>query len=102
MNRIDKKQLYTALSRTTKLEYIHLSNKLLNKRCIPRQQPHIEMLNNYFNSDYNDGKRLSLRNVTRFMLVVHAKNCRTYYMNMLQTKRVPCINTGMISSKLSC
>lgn len=102
VNRMDKNQLYTALSRTTKLEYIHLSNELLNKRCIPRQQPHIEILKNYFNSDYNDGKRLSLRNVTRFMLVVHAKNCRTYYMNMLQTKRVPCINTGMTSSKLSC
>ena len=31
-----KKQLYTLLSRTTNLEYIHLSNELLNKRYIPR------------------------------------------------------------------
>lgn len=29
VNRMDKKQLYTALSRTTKLEYIHLNNKKL-------------------------------------------------------------------------
>ena len=32
VNRMDKKQLYTALSRTTKLEYIHLDNKSLCKR----------------------------------------------------------------------
>lgn len=53
---MDKKQLYTALSRTTNLEYIHLSNELLNKRYIPRQQPHIEILNSYFNRDYDNGK----------------------------------------------
>ena len=53
---MEKKQLYTALSRTTKLQSIHLSNELLNKRYIPRQQPHIEILNSYFNSDYNNGK----------------------------------------------
>lgn len=101
---MDKKQLYTALSRTPKLKYIHLSNELLNKRYIPRQQPHIEILNSYFNIGYIMARytRLSLRNVTRFMLVVHAKNCGTDYTNMLQTKRVPCINTGMISSKLNC
>ena len=56
VNRMDKKQLYTALPRTTNLEYIHLSNELLNKRYIPRQQPHIEILNSYFSSDYNSGK----------------------------------------------
>ena len=56
VNRMDKNQLHTALSRTTKLEYIHLSNELLNKRYIPCQQPHIEILNSYFNSDYSNGK----------------------------------------------
>ena len=51
VNRMDKKQLYTALSRTTKLEYIHLDNKYLCKRYLPRALPVMEILNSYFNSD---------------------------------------------------
>ena len=56
VNRMDKKQLYTALSRTTKLEYIHLDTKFLCKRYMPRPQPNMEILNSYFNGDYNNGK----------------------------------------------
>lgn len=56
VNRMDKKQLYTALSRTTKLEYIHLDNKSLCKRYLPHALPVMEILNSYFNSDYNRGK----------------------------------------------
>lgn len=56
VNRMNIKQLYTALSRTTKLEYIHPDNKSLCKRYLPRSQPVMEVVNSYFNSDYNKGK----------------------------------------------
>ena len=42
VNKMDKKQLYTALSRTTKLEYIHLNNKEVNNKYVNRRQPLLE------------------------------------------------------------
>ena len=56
VNRMDKKQLYTALSRTTKLEFIHMKNSALNDIYTTRKQPIMEVINSYFNSDYNNGK----------------------------------------------
>lgn len=56
VNRIDKKQLYTALSRTTKFEYIHLNTSALNRVYAIRKQPNMEIVNSYYNSDYNNGK----------------------------------------------
>lgn len=49
VNRMDKKQLYTALSRTTKLENIHLNFKELNKVYKERMQPNLELVNSRFN-----------------------------------------------------
>ena len=56
VNRVDKKQLYTTLSRTTKFEYIHLNNKEINNKYINRKQPILELINNKFNSLYKNGK----------------------------------------------
>ena len=56
VNRMDKKQLYTALSRTKKLEYIHLNNKELNNRYFTRKQPFLELCNSKLNSLYKNGK----------------------------------------------
>ena len=56
VNQMDKKQLYTSLSRTTKFEYTHLNNESLNKRCVPRQQSRLELLNNHFNSGYHNNQ----------------------------------------------
>ena len=56
VNRMDKKQLYTALSRTTKLEYIHLNNKEINNKYFNRRQPMLELTNSKFNSLYKNGK----------------------------------------------
>lgn len=53
---MDKKQLYTALSRTTKFEYIHLNTSALNHVYEIRKQPNMEIVNSYFNSDYNNRK----------------------------------------------
>ena len=55
-NRMDKRQLYTALSRTTKFDYIHINNRELNNRYIHRQQPSLELINSKFNSLYKEGK----------------------------------------------
>ena len=56
VNRVDKKQLYTALSRTTKLEYVHLNFKELNKVYKVRMQPLLELVNSRLNSLYKNGK----------------------------------------------
>ena len=53
---MDKKQLYTALSRTTKFEYIHINNKELNNKYFNRRQPMLELVNAKFNSLYKNGK----------------------------------------------
>lgn len=39
VNRMDKKKLYTTLSRTTKLDFIHLNNNALNKKYVIREHP---------------------------------------------------------------
>ena len=51
-----KKQLYTALSRTTKLDYIHLNNIEVNNKYVNRRQPLLELMNTKFNSLYKNGK----------------------------------------------
>lgn len=56
MNRMDKKQLYTVLSRTTKFEYVHLNNKEINNKYFNRKQPVLELINSKFNSLYKNGK----------------------------------------------
>ena len=56
VNRMDKKQLYTSLSRTTKFENIHLNNKELNNKYFNRKSPILELANSRFNSLYKNGK----------------------------------------------
>ena len=56
VNKMDKKQLYTALSRTTKKEYIHVNNKEFSNKYFNRKQPLIELINSKFNSLYKNGK----------------------------------------------
>ena len=56
VNRMNKKQLYTALSRTTKIEYIHLNNKEINNKYFNKRQPILELVNSKFNSLYKNGK----------------------------------------------
>ena len=60
VNRMDKKQFYTALSRTTKLDYIHLNNDDVNCKYIERRQPLLELMNARFNSLYKKGKIYSV------------------------------------------
>lgn len=56
VNRMDKKQLYTALSRTPKFNYIHVNNKELNKKYFKRKRPILELANSKFNCLYKNGK----------------------------------------------
>ena len=53
---MDKKQLYTALSRTTKLKYIHLCNKEVKKRYFVRKQSEEEIAKTSVDPKYNSGK----------------------------------------------
>lgn len=53
---MDIKELYTALSRTTKLEYIHFDDSKLNSIYVTRKQPKLVILNTHFNSGYQNGK----------------------------------------------
>jgi len=50
------KKLYTALSRTRKIEFIHINNKELNNKYVVRKEHHTDLVNNKFNSVYQNGK----------------------------------------------
>ena len=53
---MDKKQLYTALSRTTKSEYMQLSNKKLKQKYVNPPFVNMETINSYFIDDYQMDK----------------------------------------------
>ena len=55
-HKMDVKEMYTALSRTTKLEYIHLDNKKICSKYKEREQDEMIIINSYFNADYQNGK----------------------------------------------
>lgn len=56
VNKMDIKELYTALSRTTKLEYIHLNCRYLCKQYSERKRETFIIKNSYFNTDFHKGK----------------------------------------------
>ena len=56
VEKMDKKLLYTALSRTTKYKYVHLDNKKLKNEYKIRSMPPLELTNAKFNSLYSEGK----------------------------------------------
>lgn len=58
---MDKNQLYTALSKTTKFEYIHPNENELNSIYMKRKQPYLELVNSKFNSLYKNGKIYEVR-----------------------------------------
>ena len=53
---MDKKQLYTALSRTTELNHVHLDTTKLNPKYKIRMPPLCVTVNSYFNDDYHNGQ----------------------------------------------
>ena len=55
-HKMDIKEMYTSLSQTTKLEYIHINNKKICKQYRERPQGQMIILNSYFNADYQNGK----------------------------------------------
>ena len=56
VEKMDKKQLYTALSRTTELNHIHLDTTKLNPKYEIRMPPRTVTVNSYFNDDYHSGQ----------------------------------------------
>ena len=53
---VDSKELYTSLSRTTKLEYIHLDNNKIRSSYGQRQQNNTSILNLGIDTEYHNGK----------------------------------------------
>ena len=51
-NRMDMNEMYTSLSLTTKLEYIHLDSKKKLRWYRDRKQDEMIIVNSYFNADY--------------------------------------------------
>lgn len=89
---MDKKQSYTALSRTTNLEYIQLSNK---KPKYKHENPpfmNMESTNSYFNDDYHNGQiyifNLHSNTMIKCMLVVHSGISKQGYKSTRLTLRV--------------
>lgn len=68
VNRMDKKQLYTALS-TTNYNYIHLNNNSLNNEYVTRERAKMEIVNSYIDGNYNNGK----------IYKIEFKNCDKVY-----------------------
>lgn len=56
VHKMDKKQLYTSLSRTTNLEYIQLSNKKLKYKYENPPFMNMESIDSYFHDDYHNGQ----------------------------------------------
>ena len=56
VEKMDKKQLYTALSRTTELNHVHLDTTNLNPKYKIRMPPRTVIVNSYFNDDYHNGQ----------------------------------------------
>ena len=48
--------MFTALSRTTKFDYIHINNRELNNKYFNRKSPVLELTNTRFNSLFSNGK----------------------------------------------
>ena len=55
-HKMDIKEMYTSLSRTTELEYIHHDNKEKCRWYREREQDQMITLNSYFNVYYQNGK----------------------------------------------
>ena len=56
IEKMDKKQLYTALNRTKKYDFIHVNNENILDEYYERKLYKTEIVNSYFNSNYNNGK----------------------------------------------
>ena len=56
VEKMDKKQLYTTLSRTTKLDYIHLDTSKLKKEYKITMPDDYVIVNSCFNDDYHNGE----------------------------------------------
>ena len=56
VEKMDKKKLYTALSRTTELNHVYLYTTKLNPKYKIRMPPLCVTVNSYFNDDYHNGQ----------------------------------------------
>ena len=98
VNRMDKKQLYTTSSRTTKLEYIHLNNKKLKIKCTKAPYIKMESVNSYSNDDYNSGQiyQIIFEHNDKVYVGCSIRNLQTRLQSILPIRRVQFTSTKMI------
>ena len=82
---MDKKQLYTASSRTTELNHVHLTITKLNPKYKIRMPPHYVTVNSYFDDNYHNGQIYKItfeHNNKLYILVALSEIYRNGSMNM--------------------
>ena len=85
---MDKKQLYTALSRTTELNHIHLDTTKLNPKYKIRMPPLCVTVNSYFNDDYHNGQiyKITFRHNDKLYIASSIRNLQERLNEHVTTK----------------
>lgn len=97
-HKMDVKEMYTCLSRTTKLEYIHLDGKKKQRWYRAREQANMVIVNSYFSDDYQNSKiyqitfeknnKIYVGCTTQLLeerLEEHKSNKKAQYINIVMT-----------------
>lgn len=99
LHKMDKKQLYTALSRTTNRVYLSQQKKLKQKYA---NAPYINMetVNSYFNDNYKSGQIYQItfehNDKLKYLSAVQSEIYKQGYKSILRMKKVQYISTKMI------
>ena len=88
---MDKKQLYTALSRTTELNHIHLDTAKLNPEYKISMPPCCVTVNSYFNDDYHNGQiyKITFKHNDKLYIGSSMRNLKERRSELMTTKSSP-------------
>ena len=88
---MDKKQLYTALSRTTELNHIHLDTAKLNPEYKISMSPCCVTVNSYFNDDYHNGQiyKITFKHNDKLYIASSMRNLKERRNELMTTKSSP-------------
>ena len=98
---MDKKQMYTALSRTTKFEYLHINNSEIRNKYFIRKQPDVEIINPRIISLFNSSKIYLIKHKNGKMTISSShENGEVFHLlqkkypisNVITLAYVPCVS----------
>ena len=94
VEKMDKKQLYTVLSRTTELNHTHLDTTKLNPEYKIRMPPRRVTVNSYFNDDYHNGQiyKITFEHNDKLYIGRSIRNLREQLNEHVATKSSPVFN----------